>query len=310
MACFHPNQAYQSLHTGTVRVVGKKTSQVFLPQNWKPLTLPCGQCTGCRLEHSRQWAIRCMHEAQCHDHNCFVTLTINDDHLPPDRSLSVRTHQFFIKRLRKKCGPNIRFYLCGEYGDRFGRPHYHALLFNHHFPDMQYWKKSPSGEPLYRSRTLEKLWTLGYSSIGSVTFESAAYVSRYIMKKRTGKNAENHYILKDEAGNLATDSSGNHIRRLPEYTAMSRSKGIGHNWYTRFSGDVYPSDEIILQGKKYRPPKYYDRIYQELHPEDMEAIKTKRQERAAIHAANNTTARLRVREAIQMRKLDMLRKTL
>lgn len=251
-----------------------------------------------------------MHEAQLHDHNCFVTLTIDNDHLPSDRSLSVRTHQLFIKKLRKKFGNGIRYYLCGEYGDRFGRPHYHALLFNHDFRDKLFWKKSPSGENLYRSSDLEKIWTEGFSSIGSVTFESAAYVSRYIMKKRTGKDAKDHYILKDEAGNCITDSNGNIIHRLPEYTAMSRAKGIGYDWYTRFNGDVYPSDEIILQGRKYRPPKYYDRLYQELHPEDMEIIKIKRQEAANKHAANNTTARLRTREAIQLRKLDLLRKTL
>ncbi|AXH74125.1 MAG: replication initiator protein [Microviridae sp.] len=159
------------------------------------LKVPCGQCVGCRLERSRQWAIRCVHEASLHKKNCFITLTYNDEHLPENSSLDYRVFQLFMKRLRKKYGDNIRFYMCGEYGENFGRPHFHACLFNHDFSDKKLWK-TVNKMPLFRSAELEELWPFGFSSIGSVTFESAAYVARYIMKKITGEAAEKHYTFR------------------------------------------------------------------------------------------------------------------
>ncbi|MEO5355656.1 MAG: hypothetical protein H7835_21005, partial [Magnetococcus sp. XQGC-1] len=89
-----------------------------------------GQCVGCRLERSRQWAIRVMHEASQHEHNCFITLTYNDDNLPANGSLNYRHFQNFMKRLRKYYVEfTVRFYMCGEYGENFARPHYHACIF-------------------------------------------------------------------------------------------------------------------------------------------------------------------------------------
>lgn len=159
------------------------------------LQVPCGQCVGCRLERSRQWAVRCVHESQLHKENCFITLTYASEHLPPDSSLHYRDFQLFMKRLRKKfTGKKIRFYMCGEYGENFGRPHFHACLFGHNFDDLKLWK-TQNNIPLYRSKILEELWPFGHSSVGSVTFESAAYVARYIMKKVTGEAAELHYTF-------------------------------------------------------------------------------------------------------------------
>ena len=117
-----------------------------------------------------------------YDDNCFITLTYSNQHIPADGSLDVRVFQKFMKRLRKRFGDGIRFYHCGEYGSLLGRPHYHACLFNFDFPDKYLWKEN-NGQKLYRSPSLEELWPYGYSSIGTVTFESAAYVARYILKR-------------------------------------------------------------------------------------------------------------------------------
>lgn len=92
MTCFHPIQAYRD---GDGPVLFHDTGK------GRPIKIPCGQCIGCRLERSRQWAMRCVHEASLHLDNCFITLTYNDQHIPSDAGLRLRDYQLFMKRLRK-----------------------------------------------------------------------------------------------------------------------------------------------------------------------------------------------------------------
>ena len=249
MTCFSPLKGYKS---SEINPATGKRSLVFTPREGYydlPIKVPCGQCIGCRLERSRQWAIRCVHEASLHDRNCFLTLTYDDYHVPLDGSLNKAHFQNFMKRLRKKYGVGIRYFHCGEYGEKFQRPHYHAIIFNHDFSDKYLWS-SKLGNDLYRSESLEGLWPYGHSSIGDVTFESAAYVARYITKKITGKEAEQHY----EYCNKLT---GEITQRQPEYVTMSRRPGIAKGWFDKYTTDVYPSDNIVIRGKKMKPPKYY-----------------------------------------------------
>jgi len=191
MACYHPLTAYLSGHQ-TNNATGKSFRRVSFKEtdeHDRQISLPCGQCVGCRLERSRQWAMRCIHEAQLHQNNCFITLTYDDEHLPKDLSLDHREFQLFFKRLRK-ANPHIkiRYYMAGEYGSTRGRPHFHACIFGYDFHDKKLFSRTSAGSLLYRSQELEKLWPYGYSTIGDVTFESAAYVARYIMQKQTGKD--------------------------------------------------------------------------------------------------------------------------
>lgn len=200
MVCYYPMHAFQSRHQGAngkCEVLFNRS--VALRKGYKEIKLSCGQCVGCRLERSRQWAVRCMHEASLHKHNCFITLTFSPAALAAreNPSLDVRDFQLFMKRYRKRFGEGIRFFHCGEYGDKLGRPHYHACIFGHDFEDKYFWRKSDSGYPVYRSPVLEELWTHGFSEIGTVTFDSAAYVARYIMKKVNGKDAKDHYTSVD-----------------------------------------------------------------------------------------------------------------
>lgn len=303
MACYGPIKGWLSRNL----TESGKRSVVFnlsLAYTDMPVKIPCGQCIGCRLDRSRQWAIRCVHEASLYDNNSFITLTYADEFLPEDRSLSVHVFQLFMKRLRKRFGAKIRFYACGEYGEIHGRPHYHACLFNHDFEDKTIWKsgKDPS-QNLYRSAELEKLWPHGYSSIGEVTFQSAAYVARYILKKITGPKGGDHYTYTSEDGVV--------FPLLPEFTVMSRggrsgAGGIGKRWLDQYQSDVYPGDFVIMNQKKHRPPRFYDTQYEMCSPSEHAKIKRKRQQRALKHAENNTTARLLVREIIQQKKLDQL----
>lgn len=262
MPCYRPLSGYRSR---TVNPASGKRSIVFNIREGlidMPVQLPCGQCIGCRLEKSRQWAIRAMHEAKMHDKNCFVTLTYRPEDLPEGGTLNVKHTQEFMKKVRKRYGAGIRSYGCGEYGENFGRPHYHVCLFGHDFGDKQLWRNSK--DPLYVSKELEECWPHGFSTLGAVTFESAAYVARYVLKKLTGDNADEHY--------------GD---RLPEQpVCVSRRPGLGRPWLEKYASDTYPSDSVIVRGREMRPPKYYDRVYELYLDGDLSKLKFERKEKA------------------------------
>ena len=274
-------------------------SDAFWPElSQNQLTVPCGQCVGCRLERSRQWAVRCVHEASLHEFNCFITLTYSNEFLPADGSLNLDHFQRFMKRLRKRFGDGIRFFHCGEYGSLYGRPHYHALLFNFDFSDKVLWKEE-NGQKLYRSAILESLWPFGHCSVGSATFESAAYVARYIMKKVTGEAAADHYWSKPDLFGVINPLK-------PEYTTMSRRPGIGKGWFEKFSDETYRDDNVVLRGKKMLPPKYYDRLYELTNPSEHEDLKFRRKMNAAKHKDDNTPERLAVKLKVKLSKIKGL----
>lgn len=281
-----------------------KRSIVFSPREGYsdlPLTIACGQCIGCRLERSRRWAIRCVHEASLHEKNCFITLTYRDECMPELGTLVLDDWQRFMKRLRKEFGAGIRFFHCGEYGEKYKRPHYHACLFNFDFDDRVLWSRR-NGFALYTSETLSRLWPSGFSTVGDVTFQSAAYVARYITKKITGRNAIGAYDIIDE-------STGEVLGEYKaEYVTMSRRPGIGRAWLERNYKEVYPSDFIVINGKKMKPPPFYDHSFEITHPDEMAKVKAKRALQGEAHADDNTPARLAVRERCQMARLTQLKR--
>ena len=268
----------------------------------KLMAVRCGNCNGCRIDGSQEWAVRCVHEAQMHDHNAFITLTYSPESLMtmcPDGSLNKKHFCLFMKRLRKHFEPKtIRFFHCGEYGEELSRPHYHALLFGIDFQDQRAWKIQ-NGHQMYRSPTLEKLWPFGHSLIGTVTFQSAAYVARYIMKKVNGKKAYEHYLRDHPDANIA-------VQLQPEYTTQSNRPGIGATWFEKFSSDVFPDDFVVMRGRKFRTPRFYEKLYGEKFPDELEKIKARRTEHALLHESDNTPARLGVRETCLDKKLDRL----
>ena len=131
VACFHPLKAWRSHYVNPANGKRGITFSISKAYTDLPISIPCGQCIGCRLHKSRMWAVRCAHEMQMHEDNCFITLTYNAEHLPAPETLLLRDFQLFMKTLRNKNGAGIRFFHCGEYGDKLARPHYHALLFGH-----------------------------------------------------------------------------------------------------------------------------------------------------------------------------------
>lgn len=295
MACYSPLKAQRD--SNGVRVLSRDAPL------WN-LQLPCGQCVGCRLERSRQWAMRIMHEASLYEDNCFVTLTYNDEHVPEDGGLHYRHFQLFMKRLRKSFPDRIiRFYMCGEYGGKFGRPHFHACLFNVSFKDMQVWRKSNSDNMLYTSVLLENLWSKGFCSVGALTFESAAYVARYIMKKVNG-------ALQARTYEVVSTVTGEIFARRPEFNKMSLKPGIGSGWYDKFHSDVFPHDRVIVNGNKMRPPKYYDKLLKRDCQDVYDVIKNKRFVDMQSKLGDNTYARLSVKEVVAKAGLSKLKRSL
>lgn len=262
-------------------------------------TLPCGRCIGCRLEYSRQWALRCMHEASLFERNCFITLTYSPEYLPAGATLVPRDFQLFMKRLRKRFGPDIRFYCCGEYGSKFGRPHYHACLFNFDFDDKKFFRRvGKKRSILYVSSSLSSLWPYGFSTLGSLTIDSAAYVARYVLKKTMNSDRKAEYV---------DPLTGAISYRHPEFSRMSLRPAVGRDWYERFKSDVYPSDFVVMNGKKVRPPRYYDSLLKKSDPSLFLDIKSKREDSLFdVDPLELTSCRLFVKEKVCRSRINNL----
>lgn len=233
-----------------------------------------------------------------HKHNYFVTLTYDDENLPhipgpglngPFREPTLRPEDFvlFMKRLRHK-HPGVRFYQCGEYGDDTLRPHHHAILFNCQFTDLKSLSSRARGaRALYWSKELEDTWQQGMCSVGEVTFQTAAYVAKYVTKKITGERAEAHYY-----------------GRLPEYSTMSRRPGIARAYWDTYKGDIFPADEVIVNGHPQRPPRYYEL---RLEKEDSDA-RAELDAARALRPQRQLTARNReAREATLVARTNLKR---
>lgn len=250
------------------------------------MTVPCGQCIECRLKRSREWALRCVHEASLYDVNSFVTLTYEDKFLPAGGSLDRAAFPLFMKRLRKARGP-VRYFHAGEYGEKSGRPHYHALLFGLQFGDLVEYGRTGSGCVQFISDDLSALWPYGMASIGSVTFESAQYVAKYCVKKVTGPAAVGYYQ-----------------GRVPEYATMSRRPGIGAGWLEKFHPEVMRDDSCIVRGHEVQPPRYYDKKLEELDAARVEVMKARRDRKRIARGVVGWRERA-ARELIAVAKLKL-----
>ncbi|WNK14667.1 MAG: replication initiator protein [Microvirus sp.] len=298
MRCFKPIQGVRD-RSGRVRFDSPSRSDGNLVE------VRCGQCRGCRLQRSREWSQRIMHEASLYEANCFVTLTYSDDHLPPLGSLDHTHVQKFLKRLRAFFYPRtIRYYMCGEYGEALARPHYHFCLFNLNFlQDQQLLTTNSSGFTSYSSSSLTTLWPYGLHHIGTLTIQSAAYCARYIMDKITGDLSEAHYAVTDQDGVILG-------YRKPEYNCMSRRPGIGSGWYDKYSADLHNYDYAVHNGRRGPVGRYYDRLRKRRDPSGLDETKAERQVTASSHWQDNTPARLAVQDEVLAHALKRLPRTL
>lgn len=302
MPCYHLREAWLT--------PGKTYFQQPSIIDSRLIKLPCKQCIGCRLEKSREWAIRLMHEYRFHTHTSFITLTYDEQHLPHGGSLNFKHFQDFMKRLRKQYNETkIRFYHAGEYGERRGRPHYHAIIFGHDFEDRipLSTQVNDRGDETWQSQHLADLWPHGAARVGRVTFESCAYVARYITKKVNGANASQHYQNIDQR-------TGEVHRLKPEYATMSRRPGIGHQHLHKYKQEIYDSDEVILMrngvGHASKPPNYYDRLLEKLDPDLYAEIKDERECALSLSSIyERSPKRLFVKETVKTAQIHALKRS-
>lgn len=323
MSCYYPKLAFQNIvvkqrikwtgspyysdsFKGTPKYPGDPEGKI-----WKAIKVPCSGCLDCRLKKSREMAIRCVHEAQMNADfgSIFVTLTYNPEHLPENNTFNFRHPVLFMKRLRRMFGANIKSYGCAEYGEKGGRPHYHLLIFGLRPDDMYFWRNSTNPRmkcKLYRSPKIEKLWGKGKGKnfsqygnveIGEVSFQSAAYVARYVMKKNKKKEE-----LEKELGRF-------HEKAI----CISRREGIGLSWLKKYHSDVYPSDEVVFEGRKgkmqrMKPPKYYDRKIQEMNLYDFSKIQLDRQRFSEQNLKETTRDRLMVKKFLKEEAVKKLQR--
>lgn len=302
MACFHPLFATVS----NDRTDGKKTIRIWNSVSilrWEDehkkkfeersdfLPLPCGHCIGCRIEYSRQWANRLMLELQYHESSYFVTLTYDDEHLPynwysdpetgeafQSATLCKRDFQLFMKRLRRAYDGKLRFFAAGEYGSQTHRPHYHAIIFGLKLDDLVPYKRSAQGFQYFNSAWLQDRWCddygkpIGYVVVAPVSWETCAYTARYVTKKLSGEEAK-----------FYTD-----FNIVPEFSLMSRKPGIARQWYEDHPGCMehdYINISAGDRGLKFKPPRYYDKLFDLDDPNGAKSRKDKYADLAKKHAA-------------------------
>lgn len=302
------------------------------PGHLEKMDVACGQCLGCRLDRSRMWASRIAHEASLYADghgSSFVTLTYRPKHeatreevaqgyyIPDDWSLDKKHFQDFMKRLRKEYSDRkIKYFHCGEYGKickhgidleavrcpvcKLGRPHYHACLLNVQFDDLQEYA-TQNGVVRYTSSTLESLWKRGFVDVGKLEFQSAAYVARYMLKKVTGDNAEEHYTRVDV-------ETGEVVELQPEYATMSN--GIGKEWYEKYKKDVFPSDVMPVpgHGNVHKAPRYYEEMYKAEFPEEHEKLKKKRMKYKEENPQEFEPDRLKSKYIVKKAQTELLKR--
>jgi len=275
MVCTRPIRAWYSkgrTANGKRYLVFKESQSDGSP----PFDLSCGRCDACLLERSRQWAVRCEHEASMHVNNCYLTLTYDGKTVPKDGNVAVRELQLFFKKLRKKLDVKIRYFACGEYGAKRQRPHYHACVFGW-FPPDAYWWETLRGYDYYRSPLLESVWTQGFSTVSCFSFKTAAYVARYVCKKAFGKDAVFTYGEVDR-------KTGEIVQiRTPEFVVMSRRPGLGADWVSFFHEEIQANDSICVNGARSGVPRYYDKLSALLDPEELEDRKLKRNSKRKVY---------------------------
>lgn len=240
----------------------------------RELHLPCGHCTGCRLDNARMWSMRIMHEAKYSLNNHFITLTYSNETLPPDADLRYEDLRNFFKRARhvfQTPDTSFRYFACGEYGDKTLRPHYHFAAFDFKIPDLRPFKRTESGW-YFISESLRETWGYGHVIVAPLEWSSAGYIARYVTKKMRGEDVR----VKRAAANSDEEA---------EYYTVQRafqSKGLGLRWYLDNKQEVWDLDACMYRGQYLvKVPRYY---FKKLKEEDIywaQSVEARRWEKAA-----------------------------
>lgn len=253
MACFTPLKMFRSATPNDNGKRGLTCNPIKALNSHVVQRIPCNACNGCRSDRRRQMALRVLHECKTRSCCYFVTLTQDMEHRLPSNSLNLRDLQLFHKRVRQRYAPGrnaLKFFACGEYGQKDDNPHYHSILMSDAelFPDKKLWTKDELG-PVYKSAQLEEMWPNGIAEFSPVSYATAMYVAGYCSKK----------LLKPDDASLVrlspVDGQWHHV--APEFATMSKNPGLGSRWFDLYGDDAFPSDFLVVDGHKVKPPKFY-----------------------------------------------------
>lgn len=237
-----------------------------------------------------------MHEAKMNRMNCFVTLTYDEEHMPYQRQLTYPHFQRFLRKARRKYGA-FRFFMAGEYGELHDRPHYHACLFGLSFPRERVVRSdSGTGFHVYESAALSQLWPHGYASVGDLSFESAAYVARYVVKKAGGPADERL---------MRFDENGVCYWLTPEFSKCSLKPGIGASWWAKYKPEVIARGNLVMRGVEMKWPRYYEKLDVN---DDLQGWKDKFIREAKLE--EGTPERLKAREIVAKARLEFKKRTM
>ena len=290
MTCIEPKQAWRWKRMPIQAKYDEKMYKRFNQIHFTPypikcekeieiLKIPCGKCIGCRLDKANEWATRMYLERKKWKHACFITLTYNDKNLPKEKKLCERDMTLFLKRLRKaetgieewknpktgKIEKPIRYLYCGEYGTKNFRPHYHIALFNYIPNDLKYYKKSDgSGEPLYTSAKIYKIWGKGFAPIGEMTYESACYIARYVQKKAYQEEKNDEFI------------------RMSRMPGLGISEWIDNKSMIKKTGNILVKIKNAVKIKKI--PRYFEKLWEEENWYTHQDYKNKTKEKGILSA--------------------------
>lgn len=260
----------------------------------------CGKCVECKIKTSKEWAQRSVCEASMHVDNWFVTLTYDDEHLPlPIPTYSRHSYDYglwspllyedfekFKKRLLEYIRyhynvDGIRFLMCGEYGPKNGRPHFHVIFYGLPLPDVvKHNDLTVKGRPYVylSSEIIDNCWGKGFTTLGEVNWETSAYVGRYVMKKFS--NLEEFDYCK-----LCYDNGWEPLP--PEMRQASRNPGLARPFYDVNKDEIYNIDKVVLpNGRTPQPCQYFDRLFDLEDPELLSQIRENRKEKAFISQIN------------------------
>jgi len=269
MPCFKPLKAFPNPKGGKPLFTRPEG------HSGRTVDIPCGQCIGCRIDRSSDWAARIVHETHSWEWSWFLTLTYSDEFLPADGSIQKREMVLFFKRLREAArkagllqGSNVRKFYNGEYGSSTQRPHYHAVVFGLSLNDLKLWRKNERGDQLWTSDFLESVWGKGRVIVGSVSLASAGYVAGYCLRDTLAKHSPYGFIDPD---------TGELCERVPPFVGMSRNKGIGNQYFQQFGHQLEAGDFVVIDGSKRPTPKYYRNLFADSNPVIAARLKAERE---------------------------------
>ncbi len=315
MTCFHPITVWKQ-NTAFLDIPpreyyeSKKISFRNIPTREK-IEIPCGHCIGCKLDHASMWATRITMESKCWKFNCFVTLTYNNPNLPLSekglKTLKKKDLQDFLKRLRYyeegkeewahpitgEIEKPIRYFACGEYGDKKGRPHYHLAIFNWQPDDLKKYKMNKYGDQNFTSKSLKKIWGKGFVVVEELNFNTASYIARYVLKKAGIEAEKREYTGKYRYEQRIDERNGNEythkIREVKtkkteiekEFITMSRGVGIGRTYWNDNKEKIKRNKGILLKVKdkvKLKPiPRYFKKLWEQENWEEYYRYKYEKQ---------------------------------